>query len=160
MASWWATASRSVRAAEPFIRSGARRDATFREIAGAIRAGGLRIGNERLLDALQRERTIVEHGRALRFLGRQQRPAVERLPESLTRLRREFSFAVDVEGTLIATGATRVQAVTVSTDAVLTRQEIEDEALVAVARGESRYGLQATSATIRFGMRAGRMGLV
>lgn len=160
MASWWATASASVRAAEPFIRSGVRHNLTFREIAASIRGGGLAIGNERLLAAIQRERAIVEHGRHLKFLPLQARPAVTMLPEALTAIRRTYSFEVVVTGRLRETGDTFSRSVTVSSSTLLTRQEIEDQALDAVTQDAGGYGMTADTAQIRFGMRAGRAGLI
>ncbi|HXK37160.1 MAG: hypothetical protein A2V70_19440 [Planctomycetes bacterium RBG_13_63_9] len=107
-----------------------------------------------LFGAVRELRSLSNAGAHVATLADNARPDPGRLPFALTDLRRQYSFLVEVEGRSIKTGGILRQHVTVSTDRLLTREQMEDAAIEAVETDEDRYGLEDIEATAVFGMRA------
>lgn len=80
------------------------------------------------------------------------------LHEAITPLRRQYSFDVLVRGIDTATGLLRGQYITVSTDRLLTRAEIEAAAMRAASGAGGSGGMEEMIAELHAGRRAGRAG--
>jgi hypothetical protein len=78
----------------------------------------------------------------------------------LTAIRRAASFTVEVRGTLLSSGQSFIQHVTVTTDTPLTRREIEEAALDAVEGAQDRYGIEVEETLLVRGVRAGLAGRI
>jgi hypothetical protein len=157
---FWETLTASARLAYPLIAGGVRRGLSFESIGGIVRAEGLTIANDALRSAIRLERELVLAGTRLRFLGFDTRPNPLNLPEALTALRREFSFTVEVLGHPTGGGSDVTQFITVSTDKLLTRREIEESARGAVEGNQGRYGFTVESVLLTGGIRSGAAGIL
>lgn len=105
-----AALSATARAALPIIKAGVARGLSSRAIQDTIRAGlGRGIRRQTLFDLIRAEKAIDRAGAALRFVGLDKMPNVARLPRSITRLRRRYSFVVRVTGQLLDAGVTMNQ---------------------------------------------------
>lgn len=152
--------TRAARLAMPFIERGVREGLSSRAIETAIRAGGFAAPRRTvLLEVMRAMRGVEESGKALRFLRQGARPDPARLPEALTTIRRAYSFTLEVRGTHISTGAPLVQHVTVTSDTLLTRAEMEAAAAEAVDQGNERYGIEVESVLPIKGIKAGSRGV-
>lgn len=80
------------------------------------------------------------------------------LHEAITPLRRQYSFDVLVRGIDMATGLLRGQYITVSTDRLMTRAEIERAAMLAASGSGGSGGMEEVEAELQAGRRAGRAG--
>ena len=152
--------SQAARQALPLIRSGVRQkvgaDTLFRRLRGTF--PGLLRREVRLIAGA--ERNIIASRADLRFVNRANRPNPFRLPPALTALRRQFSFRVRVRGIDITTGDLTEQFVTVTTDELLTRGDIEDVAEEFVVGERKRYGTDVTEVLIFEGVKAGPAGVL
>ena len=153
-----ATLTASARMAWPAIVRGVREGLSARAIGRAIRAAGIAISNEALFEVSRRERDVWTHGLALRYLNPGIRPNPFTLPESLTRLTRAFAFTVEVRGRLVDTAAAVKQYITISTETLMTRRELEEMAAEIAASGVGRYGLEVEDTVLVSGLRAGQLG--
>lgn len=158
--SWLSSWTAGARAAYGGIIRGVREGLSARAIGSALRAGGMSFSNNFLFSAVREVRNLSNAGALVAALGDNERPNPSRLPFALTETRRKYSFLVEVEGTNAQTGALTRQHVTVSTDRLLTRSEMEDAAIEAVESNPDRYGLEEVEATALFGMRASPGGIV
>lgn len=150
--------ARSARMALPAIARGVREGFSIARIGEAVRGGGIRIANDSLRALVAAEREIWRAGNALKFLNLSSRPNPRNLPQALTSLRRQYSFTVEVQGTLIQTGKAITQNVTVTTDSLLTRRQIQDLAVSAVESSRARYGISVDRAMLVRGVKAGSLG--
>jgi hypothetical protein len=153
-----ATLSATARAAYPIIKGGVARGLSANAIQGVLRAQSLGIRRQTLLDIIRAENNIERAQAALRYVGLNRIPNPNRLPQALTRLRRRYSFVVEIAGRAIETGESILQNVTVSLDTVLTRGEIERLAEEAVLSNMQTYGLEIDRATLTSGLQAGIAG--
>jgi len=130
----------SARIAYPFILAGTRRGLSSRAIEQSVREAGLRISRTRTILPLMRAiREAEAAGRNVRFIPKGNAVNVNRLPEAITHIRREFSYSVRVRG-LDGSGAPIERFIQVTTDnPLMTVQEIEDNARAA-AEGELESG--------------------
>ena len=99
-------------------------------------------------------------GPVLSALGLNRRPNPLRLPPALTKIRRAFSFTVRVRGVDVETGATSESFVTVTTDTLLTRGEIEALAAQAIEVDQQRYQLVVSDLLLTGGVRSGLAGVL
>jgi hypothetical protein len=153
------TLSATARQAYPIIQRGVREGLSSRALDSLIREGlGSSIRRQTLLDIIRDVRNIFDVGAQLRFLNQESRPNPARLPEALTKIRREFSFTVEVRGIFGPTGLSTIQNVTITSDTLLTRREMEEAAIEAVEEGSDRYQLDIVSAIPIQGLRAGSSG--
>lgn len=148
----------AARNALPIIRSGINQglgaDNLFQRLR--TRFPGLRRHEVRTIARAQR---VIQAAAAdLRFVNRNLRPDPSRLSPALTTLRRQFSFRVRVRGVDITTGEIRDSFVTITTDKVLTRGEIEDTADRFISQEPDRYGLGFSEVQLLEGVRAGPAG--
>lgn len=144
----------------PAIVRGVREGLSARAIGRAIRAAGIAISNVNLFEVARRERVVWTHGLSLRNLNPGARPNPFTLPESLSRLTRAFAFTVEVRGRLLDTSAPSKQYITISTDKLMSRRDLEEMAAEIASGGRSRYGLDVEDAVLVSGLRAGTLGVL
>jgi len=150
--------SKAGRAALPIIKSGVAKGLSGNKIAGILKGQGFKIRRQSLLDIIRAERGIKTAGAALKFLGMNRFPNPLRLPPALTRIRRKYSFIVKVTTSLLATGETIEQNITISTSKLLTRGELQQRAENMITDNQERYGLEVIVSQLIEGIRAGDSG--
>lgn len=96
----------------------------------------------------------------LRNIRPELRPDPARLPEAVTKLRRRYSFEIEVRGSLLDTGERFTRFVTVSSDSVLSRATLESMAWEMVEDASDRYGMEVDEAVLISGRKAGPIGLL
>ncbi len=119
-----------------------------------FRAAGEAIRRVDALDVLRTIRGILSKGSNVKFLKLDARFDPSRLPHKETVTRRNFGFNVRVNSFDPTTGEVLKEFVTVSTDSVLTRREIEDFAEAAAT--DTSYGkdLETTGAELQSGFKS------
>jgi hypothetical protein len=152
------TLSAIARQAFPFIVRGVREGLSSNAIGRLLSESGFGIRRQTLLDLVRAQKGVQTAGAALRFLRQNAIPNPNRLPEALTTIRRAFSFTVEVRGRSLETDERVTQHVTVTTDRLLTRREIEELAGEAVERAGDRYGFEQEEAVLIGGLKAGPRG--
>ena len=113
-----------------------------------------------ILQIVRRERGIIQAGARLRNLRRDRMPDPRRLPEALTKLRRAFSFTVELRGVDTATQAPIERFVTVSLDNLRTRERIEEIAEGFLSTEEERYKFDVELVLLQTGIKAGVLGTI
>ena len=152
--------SSRARRASPMIRRGVREGVSSRDITRILQKAGLGIRRQTLLDIMRAVGEEAAIGPVLSALGISRRPNPFRLPPALTKIRRAYSFTVRVHGTELDTGITSERFVTVTTDTLLTRGEIEALADEAIGADAGRYPLVYSNTLLVGGLRAGAPGLL
>ena len=137
-----------------------REGVSSRSLTEILQKAGLGIRRQTLLDIMRLMEGEAAIGPVLSALGINRRPNPLRLPPALTKIRRAFSFTVRVLGVDVDTGATSESFVTVTTDTLLTRGEIEALAEQAIETDQDRYKLQVTSLLLTGGVRSGIAGVL
>ena len=148
------------RRASPIIRRGVREGVSSRALTGILQRAGLGIRRQTLLDIMRLVEGEAAIGPVLSALGLNRRPNPLRLPPALTKIRRAFSFTVRALGTDVDTGASIEKFVTVTSDTLLTRGEIEALASQAIETDTDRYKLVVSNILLTGGLRAGAPGLL
>ena len=146
----------TARAAYPFVLAGVRRGLSSRDIERIVRRAGLKISRPRsIVPMMSKLRTLEAQGGAVRFIPKTRTIDVSRLPESLTPIRRAFSYIVRVRGRdEFAQIVDRL--VTVTTDRkLMTPGEIEEVAESYQADREHYETLSEVKVTLQSGMRRG-----
>ncbi len=154
------TLSARARAASPLIRRGVREGVSSRALTRILQEAGLGIRRQTLLGIMRAVQGEVAIGPVLSALGVDRRPNPFRLPPALTKIRRAFSFAVRVRGAESDTGLEVERFVTVTSDTVPTRREIEALAEQAIESDLDRYKLIVADVLLVGGLRAGAPGLL
>lgn len=148
------------RRASPIIRRGVREGISSRALTGILQRAGLGIRRQTLLDLMRLYEGEAAIGPVLSALGLNRRPNPFRLPPALTKIRRAFSFTVRVRGADIDTGLVTEQFVTVTTDTLPTRGEIEALASQAIEADLDRYQIIVSDILLTGGVRAGIPGVL
>jgi hypothetical protein len=151
---------KSAAIAFPLIKSGVARGMTGRAIERGLKTVGLGIRRENLTRIINALKGVERAGKGLRFLGLSRLPNIAKLPPAITRIRRRFSFIVQVTGRLLDTGEQIIQNITVASNTVFSRRELERMAQDAVTGETERYGLEVVSALLIEGLRAGEAGVL
>ena len=152
--------SSRARRASPMIRRGVREGVSSRQLTSILQKAGLGIRRQTLLDLMRLYGEEAAIGPVLSALGIGRRPNPFRLPPALTKIRRAYSFTVRIHETELDTGITSDRFVTVTTDTLLTRGEIEALADQAIEVDHNRYPLVYTDTLLVGGLRAGPAGLL
>jgi hypothetical protein len=142
------------------IRRGVREGVSSRQLTSILQKAGLGIRRQTLLDLMRLYEGEAAIGPVLSALGVNRFPNPMRLPPALTKIRRAFSFTVRVRGSVEDTGAPTEQFVTVTSDTLLTRGEIEALADQAIEADRGRYNLVVSDLLLTGGLRAGAPGLL
>ena len=148
------------RRASPIIRRGVREGISSRALTGILQRAGLGIRRQTLLDIMRLVEGEIAIGPVLSALGLNRRPNPLRLPPAITKIRRAFSFTVRVRGADLDTGIETERFVTVATDTLLTRGEIEALAEQAIESDLSRYKIIVSEFLLTGGLRSGAPGLL
>ena len=157
---WLSQWTAGARAAYSGVIRGVREGLSARSIGRALRAGGMSFSDKFLFSAVKELRALSNAGAHVAMLAGNQRPNPEKLPFALTELRRRYSFLVEVQGVSGLTGGMLKQHVTISSNRLLTRSEMEEAAIEAVEGNAERYGMEDVEATALFGMRAQPGGIL
>lgn len=148
------------RQALPIIRSAIRRgigaDSTFQTLR--TRFPGLTRAAVRGIARVERQ--IIAASADLRFMNQDFMPNPNRLPPALTTLRRQFSFKVRLRGIDPVTGSSVDQFVTISTDRLRSRRDMEAAAMEFTERDPSAYAIEFTQPLLVEGVRAGPGGVL
>lgn len=152
--------SARARRASPIIRRGVREGVSSRALTGILQKAGLGIRRQTLLDIMRLMEGEAAIGPVLSGLGLNRRPNPLRLPPALTKIRRAFSFTVRIQGVDVETGVGSQRFITVTTDTLLTRGEIEALAEQAIETDSDRYKLVVSNILLTGGVRAGAAGLL
>lgn len=156
--SYLQTLTGRARFAYPIIQRGVRAGLSSRSISDSLREAGLGIRRATLLDIMRRERDIVSHGLRMKFLPLDRAPNPDRLPEALTRLRREFSYTVELRGRVIDTQELITRQVTVASSKLLTRREAEVIAAGFLLNTPEAYGMELDRAQLTGVLKSGELG--
>lgn len=140
------------------IQRGIRSGLSSRDISETLQAAGLGIRRSTLLDIMRREREIVAHGSNLRFLPLDRAPNPDRLPEALTRLRRQYSYTIELRGRVIDTQELITRTVTVASSKLITRRAAELLAADYVLDTPEAYGIEVDSTQLIGALKAGEAG--
>ncbi len=152
--------SARARRASPMIRRGVREGISSRQLTSILQKAGLGIRRQTLLDIMRLMEGEAAIAPVLSALGINSFPNPLRLPPALTKIRRAFSFTVRASGLDADTGAAAEQFVTVTSDTLLTRGEIEALAEQAIESGRDRYKIIQSSFLLVGGVRSGAPGLL
>lgn len=140
------------------VQRGVREGLSIRRIGDALRNAGGSISNATLAEIVAAERKVQSYGAAIGTLRSDRKIDPRRLPEALTRLRRDLSFTVEVVGK-DQRGRPVVQHVTISSDRALSPDEIMEAAEELATTRRKAYGMtRVESVTIVRGVRAGAAG--
>jgi len=74
------------------------------------------------------------------------------------KIRREFSYLIDIVGTDIDTGQTVTRQVTIASNSILSKAVAEQMALDTIEDDEDRYGTEDATASVSNIMQAGASG--
>ena len=148
------------RRASPLIRRGVREGVSSRQMTRILQKAGLGIRRQTLLDIMRLMEGEAAIGPVLSALGINRLPNPMRLPPALTKIRRAFSFTVRVRGLDVESGISSERFVTVTTDTLLTRGELEALAQEAIETDLNRYQLTVSAALLVGGLRSGVPGLL
>ncbi len=149
------------RQALPLIQGGVQRGLSSTAISDTLKTTfGKSIRRATLLNIIRRYKAVKTQGAQLKFLPRLSRPNPLRLPPALTKIRRKYSFVVRLLGNIEGTLERIEQMVTISTDKILTRAQMEDIAMSIVADNGDRYPIIDVEATLMSGVQAGPEGFL
>lgn len=149
------------RQAYPLIKAGVAQGLSSRAIDVVLKSAfGKSIRRSTLLEVMRRESGVERIASQLKFLRLDRLPNPLRLPPAITRLRRQYSFLVEVTGHLIDTGEIIKQHITIATDTLRTRQELQNLAINTIEGEKERYGIDIIGAQLISGKRAGDMGIL
>lgn len=144
----------------PFIQRGVREGLSASEMSRMFRAQGLVVRRTNLLAAIRSEKGVELSRDYIRSVRKDRRFDPARIATSASKIRREFSFSVEVRGFNAETGVKEARHVQISFEGVLTPGEIESRAMELAAREE--YGKQfvVESALISRALRVGGAGIL
>lgn len=142
----------------PFVRLGISEGLSTSEMLRIFRSNGFSMANEAFFNLARYVRFENDSGGYLGQLRGNQEPDAALLPEAITRLSRQYSFTVELKGYNPLTNEETTVYRTVSTDELMTRDEIVQAAYNANLREEGTEAIIATSARVTKGLRAGELG--
>lgn len=152
------TLGKRASAAFPIIQRGVREGISANSIQTILRASGMGIRRQTLLDIVRAERNIISAGKNLQNIRLGFVPDPRRLPEALTKISRSFNFVVRITGTDTSTGSTFIQNISVALDKPLTRSRLEAIAVDFIEAEKDRYGINIEEVLLIEGVKAGPLG--
>lgn len=152
------TLSSAARTAYPFIRRAVRESLSLAGTRDALRAEGLSLSASVLSQMFSKERRIRDYINTLNLVPPSQKPNPAALPEALTILSRKYSIEVQITGRLVGTGAPVTQNISIATDSLLSRRQIDAAVLEIARKTTTTYGLEYESHEIVGYMREGPAG--
>lgn len=154
------TLTGTARIAYPIIQRGVRSGLASRQIAETLSNAGLGIRRATLLDIMKKEREIISHGLNMRYLPYDRAPNPDRLPPALTRLRRQYSYQVELQGRIIDTQELITRNVTVASGKLLTRREAETIAMSYALDESEQYGIEVDKVQLINVLKSGELGTI
>lgn len=145
--------SRAVKEGYVAVRSGVSRGLSSGVIGRTLRKAGIPLPQPTVESVVTAERRRRAAATNLQFLGRHRRPNPARLPLSLTPIAREYAFLIRVTGTLLDGRETVQRWITISTDQLLSREELEQMAQGYVEADPANYGVLVSEYRLIEGMR-------
>lgn len=145
--------SASARRALPFIERSVRTGMSSTALQSALAARGMGVRRTDLLDAIRHVRGVERRTNALASVRRDRKPDPSRIAIARTNIRRNFSFTVRVRGFDMVSGDLTERFVTITSDSVLSRQELEDAARAMLEEGVSNYPMDIKSVTLQKAVR-------
>jgi hypothetical protein len=113
----------------PFIEHAVSQGISATTLQTSLSASGIGVRRQDLLDAFRSVKGAESSAQALASLRSDFRPNPERLAYAVTKQLREYSFRVKVTGFNLSTGKDETRHFSISTNELLSRNEIEDVAL-------------------------------
>ncbi len=151
--------TKAVRTMLPLIQGGVSKGLSSRAISDTLKTTfGKSIRRSTLLALISGYKDIKTVGAQLKFLPRLSRPNPLRLPSAITTIRSKYSFIVRVIGNIEGTLERATQMVTVATNTLMTRLQLEVAALKALADNPEKYPIIDGVPTLLSGMQAGEEG--
>ena len=142
----------------PFLHSAASRGLTGDALQAALASEGLGYRRTTMLADYRLVKELPAAAEPLRSIRRDRQPDPSRFPAALTRLLREYSYVVRVSGSDARTGQAGSRYVTVSSSALLTLAEVEEDAIDATRIDDPAYPFEADAALLVSAVRAGPSG--
>jgi len=147
--------SKTGRKALPLIEAGVSQGLPSRTISQMIKETfGKSIRRSTLLGVMRELGNIKTASETLKFMGKQSTPNPNRLPKALTTIRRKYSFVVKVQGYLTDTNESFTQRITIATDSLMTRAELEARAMAVIESSGEIYKMAVESALLERGVQA------
>jgi len=145
---------KSARLAYPFVKRAVSEGLSANAALKAWRESGGAIRRQTFLDLYRTVKGVEQAGARLRNLPLHSRPNPDRLPPAVHPILRRYSFEVRLRGVDSYTGETVERYITVSSNDLLTRREIELKAEEAVERFPENYPFILESALLVGGKRS------
>lgn len=158
--SFLAGLSVAARTAYPIILRGVSEGLSGNAIQRVLSIVGPGLRRNIVQDVVRRIKDIQLANTQLKFIRKDRAPNPANLRPALHKIRRAFSFTIEVRGTAIDTGENILQHVTVTTDAPFARGLMEQEAIDVVQAGKRKYEILVESALLIGGLRAGTEGVL
>jgi len=117
------------------------------------------VRRQTLFQLVQAERVAIAAGHQFRFLGKNVLPNRLNIPQALGKLRRQYSYTVDLRGPTWAKDRKDVQQVTVVSDVLLTPAQAEESASQMGVAGKDRYNREISQVVLVGIRQAGGEGL-
>ncbi len=152
------TVSSLVRVNWPFIRQGVARNMSSNAIIGALRTAGQAGRRSDLLRTIRYAREQKAYGERLQTTSPTAIPTRRDIPLAPHKIRREFSYLINIVGTDIDTGQTVTRQVTIATNSILSKAVASQMALDTIEDDEDRYGTEDATASVSNIMQAGVSG--
>lgn len=150
--------SASARSAYPFIRRAVSEGMSVLDTQILLQEVLFPVPRNELLRVINAIRREFRLGADLREWPMRRVIGESVLHTAITPLRRRFSFEVLIRGIDTRTGNPRGQFITVTTDRLLTREQIEAEAERFAVGGEGSGGMEDVTAELVAGRKAGSAG--
>lgn len=119
----------------------------------ALSARGMGVRRTDLLDAIRHVRGVERRTNALASVRRDRKPDPTRIAIARTNIRRSFSFVLRARGFDMVSGELTERFVTIASDKVLSRQELEDAARDMFEEGTSNYPMDIQNITLQKALR-------
>lgn len=152
------TVSSLVRINWPFIRQGVARNMSSNAIIGALRTAGQAGRRSDLLRTIKYAREQKRYGETLQTKRPTDIPDRRDIPLAPHKIRREFSYLVNITGTDVATGQPVKRQITIATNSILSPAVASQMALDTIEDDEDRYGTEDATAFVSNIMQAGPSG--
>jgi len=132
-----------------FIKQGFEKGLGVGEIKEFLETGGLKIGGEKVEKVFDYLSEVIKPSKEyIKGLPLNSTPNLTRIPLSLTKQLRNFSYQVEVQGFHRVTGKIITIPIWISSDQLLTKQQAIDQADELSTQVGDRYGLESGAGTV------------
>lgn len=140
--------SKSARAALPFFEAAANTNLTSSQIISQAKAAGFSFRNQTGFDIIAQLRDNQSASQYIRSVSNSTLLNPSKFSKPLSGLLRNYSYRVEITGTNVTGETVNRKIVTVSTDKVLTKDQIIEYATQTVAGSNNYDGLSVDNATV------------